>query len=51
MKESANMMGVLFLETGANSIICQSGRLKSSKLAILNDLIGTPRGYIIQIFQ
>ena len=27
MKESANMMGVLFLETGANSIICQGGRL------------------------
>ena len=40
MIESANMMGVLFLETGANSIICQSGRL-SHQLAILNDLIGT----------
>ena len=42
MKESANVMGILFLETGANSIIWEMRRLYSPKSLILNDLIGTP---------
>ena len=42
MKETANVMGVLFLETGANSIKWHSVRLYSPKLLILNDLIGMP---------
>ena len=42
MKESANVMGILFLEKGTNSIKCHKRRLYSPKLLILNDLIGTP---------
>ena len=44
MKESAYVMGILFLETGANSIIWEMRRLYSPKLLIVNDLIGMPYG-------
>ena len=41
-KESANVMGNLFLETGANSIKWHRACLYRPNLLILNNKIGTP---------